>query len=1461
MDGNIVWNINWRSLGLRTEAGLRRNVISSKGFMQRLKLDHTETVHRGCVNTICWNENGEYILSGSDDRKLCITNPHTSKVIASLSSGHSANIFSAKFIPNSRDRQVVSCSGDGRIAYNEIEREDLHGSRIFNCHYGTVYEIMTVPNDAYTFLSCGEDGTVRWFDLRMKTRCISEDCREDILINCRRAVTSLAVNPILPYHLAVGCSDSSVRVFDRRMLGTRATGHYTGRGIQGMFARFCPPQLVRKYCRPTSLSYSPDGEEILVSYSSDYIYLFNTKDKGDGKEMKTTAPPSKGKSVPVSGATPKKESTPEESVTQGSEEATTVCDSTSQDEGAAAASTSSGSTDKESRARSEEEVPPPAHPVKRLRLRGDWSDTGPKARPQSERQEESERPPHVSLMQRMSDMFTRWLEDPSSHASRGVAARQNRERAAASTSSLASDTAAESQVTPNDEASGSAETAESATDTGATASENDNDRQQQQQEKEPDSSDQRPSTSGESSETAPSLDKSEAGHGQEHESAKLSQGGDKGETDRQNDTETICRASAEDDAHAPVVEKVANNTNNEASDVREACNDGLSSTVGVESKHTESRETIESVESEKQSASVSSSSCTERESTASVSTSAPDTDQIAAGPSTSTESQGHPSEATSTSADSQIHVSSSPHDSRDNQTCTGSASPSVDIQTDNATGASATADSQKKEQASDRARRQNRADKTTDTVTSSQGQQTVEVAVEHNHPGSITPGDGAASESQAITSTQRGVGSDRDSPVEGAVTFADAATNTDEIHDDSSSDIPGLGKKDKAMTQAVISLHYTTEGMENSTIKFAFPNQPKQGAKKEEENSSSKEGEPGPSGVGSSETERPEGAVADQEEKSKSDEDELNFLNRPTNDVELRMLSIQPGSSSLDVRLATIKKKRKRMDKSSTSDSLSDDAGQEMQERRKSKQQSGKRTSKTPRHAAGGKDDGDPSSSDTSDKEEPEPRVVGKRLPKQRSKDEDDQPKDDKESHSRSNRKQDRAIAKKMEESSDSSSSSETGSSRGRYVKKTTKEIAVEKGDHLAGSTREETSTNKTGNISAADVQPTGTQKEQETVTTCPDQSEQIAPSTGNEPDASSSDVHQETDKAGPSTSEDVSGIFALGDRQEDKCPQKRRTSQHVTPSTRTRRISFSGPSTSTTVDDTSPTATAEQPSTGESNERSDRSRSDEGQVETQEVRSPAIVMSAAASYQNSDSDDSDELILAPPRSRRRERHRDRPSSSYLGSSSSAATPSSTTAAGQATEQEERLHSPAADSAESRIRELFRIRKEQKEKEEQEMKNVHQPRIKRIFKGHRNSRTMIKEANFWGDHFVLSGSDCGHIFIWDRYTTQLVMLLEGDKHVVNCIQPHPYDPLLATSGIDYDIKLWAPLLEEPVYPDKADEVMRINELMLEETRDTITVPPSFMLRMLASLNHLRAERRRAQDNHSSSSSDSESEAP
>lgn len=37
--------------------------------------------------------------------------------------------------------------------------------------------------------------------------------------------------------------------------------------------------------------------------------------------------------------------------------------------------------------------------------------------------------------------------------------------------------------------------------------------------------------------------------------------------------------------------------------------------------------------------------------------------------------------------------------------------------------------------------------------------------------------------------------------------------------------------------------------------------------------------------------------------------------------------------------------------------------------------------------------------------------------------------------------------------------------------------------------------------------------------------------------------------------------------------------------------------------------------------------------------------------------------------------------------------------------------------------------------------------------------------NFYGpqSEFVVSGSDCGHVFLWDKQTQEVVQFLEGDE--------------------------------------------------------------------------------------------------
>ncbi|XP_055443139.1 DDB1- and CUL4-associated factor 6 isoform X7 [Bubalus kerabau] len=848
---HLLWDVRKRSLGLEDPSRLRSRYLGRREFIQRLKLEATLNVHDGCVNTICWNETGEYILSGSDDTKLVISNPYSRKVLTTIRSGHRANIFSAKFLPCTNDKQIVSCSGDGVIFYTNVEQDaETNRQCQFTCHYGTTYEIMTVPNDPYTFLSCGEDGTVRWFDTRIKTSCTKEDCKDDILINCRRAATSVAICPPIPYYLAVGCSDSSVRIYDRRMLGTRATGNYAGRGTTGMVARFIPSHLNNKSCRVTSLCYSEDGQEILVSYSSDYIYLFDPKDD-TARELKTPSAEER-----------------------------------------------------------REELRQP--PVKRLRLRGDWSDTGPRARPESERERDGEQSPNVSLMQRMSDMLSRWFEEASEVAQSNRGRGRSRPRGGTNQSDVST-----------------LPTVPSSTDleVGETAMEVDT----------PDEQFLQPSTS---------------------------------------------------------------------------------STVST---------------------------------------------------------QGHLASSSTESPHSTSLLSSPDSEQR----------------------------------------------------------QPVEASGHRTHHQSDSP--------SSVVNKQLG------------------SMSLDEQQDNNNEKLspkPGTG-------EPVLSLHYSTEGTTTSTIKLNFTDEWSSTASSSRGNGSHCKSE---------------------------DQEESLVPQSPVQPPEAKT----PEESSEDVTL------QEGTSAESTVQNHIDTA------------QSDKFTSESLDSGSGERNDFNLDS----------PCGVA-------------------------------------EESTLSEKGKEPGTS-------------------------DQTSTPSASRHSTSNPEPQS-------------QTEAIGPL-----------AHEET-------------------------------------------------------------------------------------------------LTRDSALQDTDDSDDDPVLI--PGARYRAGPGDR------------------------------------RSAVARIQEFFRRRKERKEMEELDTLNIRRPLVKMVYKGHRNSRTMIKEANFWGANFVMSGSDCGHIFIWDRHTAEHLMLLEADNHVVNCLQPHPFDPILASSGIDYDIKIWSPLEESRIFNRKlADEVITRNELMLEETRNTITVPASFMLRMLASLNHIRADR-------------------
>nr|GEW48231.1 hypothetical protein [Tanacetum cinerariifolium] len=100
-----------------------------------------------------------------------------------------------------------------------------------------------------------------------------------------------------------------------------------------------------------------------------------------------------------------------------------------------------------------------------------------------------------------------------------------------------------------------------------------------------------------------------------------------------------------------------------------------------------------------------------------------------------------------------------------------------------------------------------------------------------------------------------------------------------------------------------------------------------------------------------------------------------------------------------------------------------------------------------------------------------------------------------------------------------------------------------------------------------------------------------------------------------------------------------------------------------------------------------------------------------------------------------------------------------------------------------------------------------------LFMGHRNCVT-AKRVSFFGPkcEYVSSGSDCGRIFIWRKKDAKLVRLIEAEKEVVNCIEAHPDIPMLASSSIDKDIKIWTPTaLEKGILPFKRIRIMNFGE--------------------------------------------------
>lgn len=81
----------------------------------RLTIHSKLEKHRGCVNTVTFNTDGGILVSGSDDRMVILWDWELGRPRLSFHSGHTNNVFHAKIMPYTDNKNLVTCAADGEV--------------------------------------------------------------------------------------------------------------------------------------------------------------------------------------------------------------------------------------------------------------------------------------------------------------------------------------------------------------------------------------------------------------------------------------------------------------------------------------------------------------------------------------------------------------------------------------------------------------------------------------------------------------------------------------------------------------------------------------------------------------------------------------------------------------------------------------------------------------------------------------------------------------------------------------------------------------------------------------------------------------------------------------------------------------------------------------------------------------------------------------------------------------------------------------------------------------------------------------------------------------------------------------------------------------------------------------------------------------------------------------------------
>jgi len=234
--------------------------------VQRLELMYKLDEHRGCVNSLHFNRSGELLASASDDKRVVLWDWAADRSILSFDSGHTGNVFQAKFLPLSGDRHIVTCARDGQVRLSVLSGVGVcKGTRLLAQHRRTTHKVAIHHDTPHVFLSAGEDALVMSLDVRTNKASKLLFVKEG---TNKVGLYSIHSNPVCSHEFIVTGEDQFIRLYDKRKVSEGVT-----------LNKFCPVHLLKPdvFLHVTCAVFNYNGTEVIGSYNDDDIYLFDTR--------------------------------------------------------------------------------------------------------------------------------------------------------------------------------------------------------------------------------------------------------------------------------------------------------------------------------------------------------------------------------------------------------------------------------------------------------------------------------------------------------------------------------------------------------------------------------------------------------------------------------------------------------------------------------------------------------------------------------------------------------------------------------------------------------------------------------------------------------------------------------------------------------------------------------------------------------------------------------------------------------------------------------------------------------------------------------------------------------------------------------------------------------------------------------------------------------------------------------